>query len=70
MTDDWMTVKDAAKLSGFHIERVRELIREKRIKARRFSILWLVSRRSLLAYLKKQEATHGKKRGRPKKSTA
>jgi len=55
--DDWLTVQDAAKLSGYHPEHLRRLIRENAIKARKISIIWLVERESLLAYAKKARST-------------
>jgi excisionase family DNA binding protein len=60
---EWLTVNEAAKLSGYNPEYIRELIRQGKIKARKFSIVWMVDRRSLLAYMKKAEAM-GRKRGR------
>ena len=53
MTEDseWLTVKEAAKISGYHPEHIRELIREGLIKGRKVSIVWLVEPKSLLAYL-------------------
>lgn len=60
---EWLTVRDAAKLSGYHPESIRELIREGKIKARKFSIVYQVNRESLLAYLGKAKAM-GEKRGR------
>ena len=61
--NDWISTRDAVKLSGYHIEHIRKLIREGRIKGRKFVILWLVSRSSLLAYLREQEK-RGERRGR------
>jgi excisionase family DNA binding protein len=61
--DEWLTVNDAANLSGYDPEHIRRLIRENEIKARKFSIVWMVSRESLLEYVKKAQ-TWGKKRGR------
>jgi excisionase family DNA binding protein len=60
---DLLTVSEAAKLSGYHPERIRELIRDKKITAFKFSIVWQVNRQSLLDYLVKIK-TIGKKRGR------
>ena len=60
---DWLTVQEAAKLSGYNPETLRELIRQGKIKARKFSIVWMVSRESLLAYMAKVQAM-GEKRGR------
>jgi excisionase family DNA binding protein len=62
-SDEWLTVNEAAKLSGYDPEHIRRLIREEEIKARKFSIVWVVNRQSLLEYLKKAQ-TWGKKRGR------
>ena len=60
---EWLTVNEAAKLSGYDPEHIRRLIREDEIKARKFSIVWMVNRESLLEYVKKAQ-TWGKKRGR------
>jgi excisionase family DNA binding protein len=63
MNGDWLTVKEAAKLSRYHPETIRELIRDDRIKARKISIVWVVDRESLLEYIAKAQAM-GEKRGR------
>jgi excisionase family DNA binding protein len=60
---DWLTVNEAAKLSGYNPEYITRLIRQGEIKARKFSIVWMVSRKSLLAYQTKAQAM-GEKRGR------
>lgn len=64
---EWLTVNEAAKLSGYNADHLRELIREGKIKARKFSIVWMVSHESLLAYMTKAQAM-GEKRGRKPKS--
>jgi excisionase family DNA binding protein len=66
MSDEWITVNDAAKLSGYNKEHITRLIRERKIKAKKFSIVWQVSRSSLEAYIEKTEKL-GKKRGRKPK---
>ena len=53
--DEWLTVNDAAKLSGYHPEHIRRLVRQGAVTAKKFSIVWMVSRISLLAYMKSQE---------------
>ncbi|MBI5031896.1 MAG: helix-turn-helix domain-containing protein [Chloroflexi bacterium] len=63
MVDDWITTQEASKISGYHPESIRALIRQGRIKGRKFLIVWQVSRSSLLAYLREQ-AKRGDKRGR------
>ncbi len=61
--DGWLTVQEAAKLIGYHPERIRELVRQGKVKAKKFSIVWQVERQSLLDYLESMKAL-GKKRGR------
>ena len=60
---EWLTVNEAAKLSGYNPDYIRELIRQGKIKARKFSIVWMVDRKSLSAFLKKAQAMW-EKRGR------
>jgi excisionase family DNA binding protein len=60
---EWLTVNEAAEQSGYDPEHIRRLIRDSEIKARKFSIVWMVNRESLLEYVKKAQ-TWGKKRGR------
>jgi excisionase family DNA binding protein len=63
MPDDWITTTEAAELSGYHPERIRELIRDGRIEARKFGTIWQVSQSSLLTYLKAAEKTDDKRWG-------
>lgn len=58
----WITVAEASKQSGYHAETLRELIRDGRIKGRKFATVWQVSRSSLMEYLREQEQ-RGEKRG-------
>jgi excisionase family DNA binding protein len=51
MTEDWITTREAVELSGYHPDHLRELIRDGKITARKFGIVWQVSKQSLLAYL-------------------
>ena len=60
--DDWLSVTDAAKISGYHPEHLRRLIRKQRIEARKFAIVWRVNKKSLLSYLEYAEML-GEKRG-------
>lgn len=53
--DEWLTVNEAAELSGYHPEHIRRLIREGAITAKKFSIVWMVNRDSLLDYKKGKE---------------
>lgn len=53
--EEWLTVSEAAELSGYHPEHIRRLIREGKIEAKKFSIVWQVSNSSLLNYLNNQK---------------
>ncbi len=63
MADDWITTAEASELSGYNPEYIREMIRQGRIKGRKYFVIWQVSRSSMLAYLEEQEK-RGEKRGR------
>ena len=63
---EWISITEAAKISGYHKDTVRELAREGRIKGRKFVTVWQIDRASLQAYLKRAEIM-GEKRGPKKK---
>lgn len=63
--ENWLTVKDAANLSNYHPERVRELIRDGKVSAKKFGSVWAVNRESILEYVKQMQQ-RGERRG-PKK---
>ncbi len=62
MGDEWITVREAAQLSGYHIEHVRRLTRTGDVQARKFATVWQVNRKSLLGYLGRV-AQLGERRG-------
>lgn len=61
--DDWITVQDAAQLSGYHAEYVRILIRKGKIEARKFGPIWAINRSSLLRYLQEAEKSPDGRQG-------
>jgi excisionase family DNA binding protein len=61
--DDWITTQEAAQLSGYHPEHLRRLIKRGDIVARKVSIIWLISRRSLLEFVAQAEQSGDKRRG-------
>jgi excisionase family DNA binding protein len=63
---DWLSVTEAAKLAGYHPERLRELIREGKLKARKIVTVWQIDQASLTAFLREQQ-DKGAKRGRKKR---
>ena len=66
MAQTWLSVPEAAALSGYDADYIRKLIRGGKIEARKVVTVWTVDRSSLLAFLK-QAHQRGGKRG-PKKA--
>lgn len=60
-SDEWLSVSDAAKLSGYHPEYIRRLIRDGEIEARKFSIVWQVRTKSLNAYVESSQSMDDKR---------
>jgi excisionase family DNA binding protein len=63
MPIEWITTQQATKLSGYHPEHLRELIREGKITGKKFGIVWQISRQSLLAFVKTAQQSTDKRRG-------
>lgn len=60
--EEWITTMEAARLSQYHPEHIRELARENKIEARKFGPVWQVKKESLMLYLQKMKE-QGEKRG-------
>ena len=67
MPTDWITIAEAKQLTKYHPERLRELAREGKVKARKFGIVWQFSKQSVLAYVNAAVASGDKRLG-PKSS--
>ena len=52
---EWLTVNEAADISGYHPDYIRQLIRKGKVNAKKFSIVWMVDKDSLLTYVKDKE---------------
>jgi excisionase family DNA binding protein len=61
--DEWLTVQEAAKLTGYHAEHLRLLIREGKLAARKFGPVWAVDKSALLTYLKIAEKSSDRRHG-------
>ena len=64
--NEWITVGQAAKLTGYNEEHVRRLLRQGEIQGQKFGIVWQVNRESVLAYLNKAQNSEDQRHG-PKK---
>ena len=59
----WITVQEAADLSGYHPTYLRDLIRAGAIMARKFGPVWQVDRAALLAYVGAAKKSDDGRRG-------
>jgi excisionase family DNA binding protein len=64
---DWITTAEAVKLTGYHANHIRRLIKTGKVKGQKWGRDWQISRASLLAYMRQVEKM-GSKRG-PKAGT-
>ena len=62
-SDEWLTVQEAAKLTGYHAEYLRIMIRDGKITARKFGPVWAINKASLLTYLKIAEKSTDRRHG-------
>ena len=62
MATEWITTVEAVRLTGYHLEHIRRLIRTGEVKGQKWGHQWQVSRKSLLAYARKV-ADLGERRG-------
>ena len=70
MTNDteWITVAQAAEISGYNAEYLRRLIRNEKIDYRMFGFMYQVNKQSLLEYLKEAEKKEDKRYSPKRKS--
>jgi len=55
IAEGWITVKEAAELTGYHVKYLRRLARQGRIEGQKVNRFWLIDRASLLAYRTKMD---------------
>ena len=61
-TTHWISVPDAARVSGYHPEHLRKLLKAGKIRGQKFATVWQIDEASLRAYLHRIEQL-GEKRG-------
>ena len=66
--DEWISVSEAVKISVYHPEYIRRLIRDREIEGEKFSIVWQVRRESLNNYIQSAKSQTDK-RFTPKRKT-
>jgi len=60
--EDWLTTYEAAHVSVYNPDYIRQLIRNKKVIGRKWGPSWQVNRQSLEEYMKKAEKL-GERRG-------
>ena len=55
MNDKWISTTEAVRISGYHIEHIRRLLRDGQIHARKWGREWMVDRKSFQEYLEKEK---------------
>lgn len=60
---EWISVTEAVKLSGYHPEHLRKLIRAGNVAARKFATVWQIDRASLATYIRNAEKSDDKRKG-------
>lgn len=48
---DYITTDEAAEISGYHVNYIRRIMRQGKVKGRKIGLVWLIERDSLQAYL-------------------
>ena len=66
MGQTWITTRQAAEISDYHVDYIRKLINRKRIEARKFGRDWQVNRSNLLTYMRKVERKGAKRGPKPR----
>ena len=67
---EWITTDEASQLSGYHVEYLRDLIRNSKIDAQKKGGRWWVDRRSLLTFIDQSKNQEDKRHGARKKNEA
>ena len=62
MNEEWISVKEAAELSGYNEEYVRRLLRTGKLAGRKFASVWQVHHPSLKSYLEVSEESEDQRR--------
>lgn len=69
---DWITTDEAAEISGYHIDHIRLLLRQKKVAAKKKGGAYWVDRQSLFDYLTTARDTDDRRlgpKGRPQADT-
>lgn len=68
--ENWIPIKEASDLSGYHPQYLRELIRGEKIRARKSGMGWAVEKGSLEQYIAEAGESDDKWRGPHRRATS
>lgn len=52
---EWITIKEAAKLTEYSVQYMRRIVRQGRVQARKWANVWMVHKESLLEYQREMQ---------------
>jgi len=64
--ENWLTTYEAAHISGYNPDYIRQLIRSQKVQGRKWGLSWQVSRQSIEDYMKKEEKLGERRGAKPK----
>jgi hypothetical protein len=64
--EDWLTTYEAANISGYNPDYIRQLIRTNKVQGRKWGLAWQVNRQSLETYLRDAEKLGERRGAKPK----
>ena len=53
---EWITTAEAAELTGYSVQYLRRIIRQGRVRARKWVNAWMVDRKALLDYKREMDS--------------
>lgn len=65
MSDEpqWITTEEAVEMSGYHVNYLRQLIKDGKVNGRKFGPVWQVDSLSLMAYIDTGAKTNDRRYG-------
>jgi excisionase family DNA binding protein len=60
---DWLTIREAAELTGYNQAHIRRLLRQGKIACQKFGVVWMVEKPDLLRYVAEEGRGPMEKKG-------
>jgi len=62
-SNEFITVRTAAEISGYNNQYLRRLLRENILKSKRLGQIWLIERKGFVEYIKHEKRSNDKRYG-------